>query len=188
MATVFFFKENNTNDRDCVKYLDIHSGMPQICGTCFSGMWGDYPAYENVTTILTEGEYNALCHVKDADNDMDMQAIFFKLNSYENDELFEKVQQEEIEYLMDEYNLDEKEVIGIFNDYTEYYRDRSIVSYVYDNAYDLGYATADEWGYLNNDNIPNMERYFDFQQFGEDLCDDYDYYELDDGRIVSLNY
>lgn len=188
MATVFFFKENDTNDRDCVKYLRLDNGAPSVCGACFWGMWGEYPAYESVTTILTEYEYNALCHDKAADNDNDLSPIFDKLRSEENDKLFEQVQQEEIEYLMDEYNLDEQEVLDIFEDYSEPYRDRGIVGCVYNDAYDLGYEMASEYGYICNDNLANMERYFDFEKFGEDLTDDYYYYELSDGRIVSLNY
>lgn len=188
MATVFFFKENNTNDRDCVKYLRLGDGLPHVCGACFWGMWGEYPAYENVTTILTEDEYNALCHDKAADNDNDLSPIFDKLRSEENDKLFEQVQQEEIEWLMDEHNLDEQEVLDIFADYGEPYRDRGIVSYVYDDAYDLGHETAWSCGYMDRNNENIMERYFDFEQFGEDLAGDYDYFELEDGRIVSLNY
>lgn len=186
MATVFFFKENDTDDRDCVKYLRLGDGMPRVCGACFSGMWGEYPAYENVTTILTEDEYNALCH--DTNGDDSMSPIFDKLRSEENDKVFEQVQQEEIEWLMNEYNMDEQDVDDIFTDYGEPYRDRAIISYVYNDAYDLGYETASSCGYMDRNNESVMERYFDFEQFGEDLTDDYDYYELKDGRIVSLNY
>ena len=186
MSKLFFFKENDTNDRDCVKYLEIRRGMPYVCGACFSGMWGKYPAYENVTTILTEDEYNTLCHDKTADNEKDISPIFDKLRSEENDKLFEQVQQEEIEWLMNEYNLDEQEVLDIFEDYGESYRDRGIICYVYEDAYDLGYETVCSYGIGDNyESI--MERYFDFKEFGEDLMYDYGYIELNDGRIVSLN-
>lgn len=186
MSKLFFFKENDTNDRDCVRYLDVDSlnrGNVSICGACFWGTFG-YPAYENVTTVLAEDEYHLLFNHKDED----LTAIVEKLRSEENDKLFEKVQQEEIDYLMDEYNLDEQEVLDIFEDYSEPYRDRGIVGCVYNDAYDLGYEMASEYGYICNDNIANMERYFDFGKFGEDLLDDYGYYELGDGRVVSLNY
>ena len=34
-----------------------------------------------------------------------------------------------------------------------------------------------------------MNRYFDYDKFGEDLVnEDENYLELDDGRVVSLNY
>ena len=79
-------------------------------------------------------------------------------------------------------------MLGIFEDYNGSYRDRGIISYVYDDAYDLGNETAHSCGYIDRNNVHIMERYFDFEKFGEDLLDDYDYYELKDGRVVSLNY
>lgn len=186
MSKLFFFKENDTNDRDCVRYLDVYSlnkGNVSICGACFWGTFG-IPAYKNVTTVLTEDEYYLLFNY----NGEDLTAIVEKLRSRKNDKLFELVQEEEIEYLMDEYNLDEEEVLGIFEDYNGSYRDRGIISCVYDDAYDLGNETAHSRGYINGSNVDVMERYFDFEKFGEDLLDDYDYYELKDGRVVSLNY
>lgn len=185
MSKLFFFKENDTNDRDCVRYLDIDKGYVSVCGACFWGKFGN-PSYENVTTILTEDEFYTVWNTHDY-YALNMDAIIDKLRSEENDKLFEQVQQEEIEYLMDEYNLDEQEVLDIFADYGEPYRDRGIVGYVYDDAYDLGYETAWSCGYVDNRN-DIVSRYFDFEKFGEDLTDDYDYFELDDGRIVSLNY
>ena len=188
MATYFFFKENDTNDRDCVKYLEIRNGVPNnVCGACFSGMWREYPAYENVTTILTEDEYNTLCNAKFADNNLSLTSIITKLCGADNDELFGKVQLEEIEYLMNEYNLDEQEVLDIFDEYTEPYRDRGIISYVYEDYEDLGYETAWSYGYIGRDLENVMERYFDFEKFGEDLAEEEWYYELSDGRIVYLN-
>lgn len=186
MSKLFFFKENDTNDRDCVRYLDVDSlnrGYTSICGACFWGNFG-HPAYENVTTILTEDEYNLVL----GSGERDMSTIIEKLRSEENDKLFEQVQQEEIEYLMDEYNLDEQEVCEIFDNYNGSYRDRGIIGTIYDDAYDLGYDMASGCGYIGRENEHIMERYFDFGKFGEDLLDDYDYYELSDGRVVSLNY
>lgn len=89
---------------------------------------------------------------------------------------------------MDEYNLDEEEVEKIFNEYYLEYRDRGIISCVFANAYDCGYEEAWGYGYIENGNTV-QERYFDFEKFGQDLADeDERYLELDDGRIVVLNY
>lgn len=180
MSKVFFFKENDTNDRDCVRYLRLGEGVPLVCGACFCGETKQV-AYENITTILTKDEYDSFWAGDNA-----LSPIFDKLRSEENDKLFEQVQQEEIEYLMDEYNLDEQDVDDIFTDYGEPYRDRGIVGYVYDDYYDLGYETAWSCGYVNNNDVTS--RYFDFEEFGEDLTNDYDHLELRDGRIVRLNY
>lgn len=185
MSKLFLFKEN-TDDRDCVRYVDSYSlneGGVRVCGACFYGSFGNVP-YENVTTILTEEEYNLMLN----HNGEDLSEIIDRLRGEENQKLFESVQAEEIEWLMDEYDLSEEEVLDIFEDYDGSYRDRSIINHVYENAYDIGYQMASEWGYICNDNLQNMERYFDFEKFGEDLADDYYYFELSDGRIVSLSY
>lgn len=189
MATVFFFKENDTNDRDCVRYINeaaIQRGYISVCGACFSGKFGN-PSYEDITTILTEQEFNTLWNARDYDA-ATMDSIMNKLRSDANKRLFERVQQEEVECIVDEHDIDADEVWEIFNDYGSDYCDRGMICDVYKNTYDLGYETAYEWGYINKDNEMNMERYFDFEKFGEDLCCDGDYYELNDGRVVYLNY
>ena len=108
--------------------------------------------------------------------------------SDENEELFNEIIEEEKEYLMDEYNLDEDDIEQIFDRYYLDYRDRGIVGSVFDDTYDLGYETAWSLGCVNNDDSI-MSRYFDFEKFGEDLVnDDENYLQLNDGRCVSLNY
>jgi len=114
--------------------------------------------------------------------------VYNKLNSEENQELFEEVQQEEIQYLMEKYNLSEEDVENIFNEYYLAYRDRSIVSSVYSDSAELGYEEAWELGYINDKDWISCE-YFDTDRFGEDLVNKSErYLELDDGRVVSLNY
>ena len=186
MTKLFFFKENDTDDRDCVCYIDtdaIKRGYVGVCGACFSGKLGN-PSYENVTTVLTKEEFNILWNARDYNADFD--AIIAKLQSKENDMLFERVSQEEAEWLMDEYNLNEDDIEYIFNEYYGNYRDRAIVSYVYDDAYDLGYDIASQYFDASESLI---ERYFDFGQFGEDLIsEDECYEELGNGRVVAFNY
>ena len=88
---------------------------------------------------------------------------------------------------MDEYSLDKTDVEKIFNEYGLDYRDRGIVSCIFNDTYDLGYEEAYSCGYLSNDNSV-MERYFDFEKFGEDLLENENYLQLDDNRVVVLNY
>ena len=190
----FLFKENGTNDRDCVRYVELKDlkenhiccdGKFNVHGACFSmSLKGDNISYEDITTILTEEEFKALCNP----DGKDLTSIIEKLESEENTELFEQIIEEEKEYLMDEYNLDEDDIETIFDNYGLDYRDRAVVGYVYEDTYDLGYETAWSCGYVgNNDSI--MDRYFDFEKFGEDLVnDDECYCQLADGRCVSLNY
>jgi len=190
MANVFFFKENDTDDRDCVRYLDMSSikrGYIGVCGACYSGKFGEV-SYENVTTILTEEEFYTIWNARDYDASA-MDSILEKLRSYENDELFERVKQEEAEWLMDEYNFDEEDVEAIFDESYNGYYDRGLVSCVYDDSYDLGYETAHSCGYIDRSNESIVERYFDFGQFGEDLInEDEGYVELSDGRVAVLNF
>ena len=87
---------------------------------------------------------------------------------------------------MDKYNLDEEDVEYIFDSYGLDYRDRGIVSYVFNDAYDLGYEEAYSLGYVKRNSV--SERYFDFEKFGEDLLEEEQYLELNDGRCVYLNY
>ena len=117
-----------------------------------------------------------------------IQPIYDKLLSEENEKFFEAIIEEEKEYLMDEYNLDEEDIDTIFDNYGLDYRDRAVVGYVYDDAHDLGYNEAYNLGYIN-DNDSIASRYFDFEAFGEDLVsEDECFCELADGRVVSLCY
>lgn len=190
----FLFKENETDYRDCVRYVDLEDlkknhtcidGKFNVHGACYSMSLKEEDAdYGNITTILTEEEYKMLCNP----DGKDFASIIEKLESEENEELFKRIIEEEKEYLMDEYNLNEDDIEHIFDNYGLDYRDRAIVGYVYKDTYDLGYEMAWSCGYVgNNDSI--MNRYFDFEKFGEDLVnDDYDYCQLADGRCVYLMY
>lgn len=194
---IFLYKDNS-DDRDCVAYVQIEDlEKNHLCcdnhfnkhGSCYScslmdnGKYGI--PYEDIeTTILTEEEYHTLCNPKNKD----LTAIITKLKSEDNQKLFEKVIKEEIEYLIDEYALSEENIKEIFDNYYLDYRDRSIVGCVYDDAHDCGYEEAINLGYVDNKD-PIATRYFDFEQFGQDLVDWNDsYLKLDNGRIVYLNY
>lgn len=189
----FLFKENGTDDRDCVRYIDLENlkknhvcidGKFNVHGACYSKSLKEEDAdYENITTILTEEEYKMLCNPKGKD----FTGVIAKLESVENQKLFEQVIEEEKEYLMGEHYLDEDDIDTIFDNYGLDYRDRAVVGYVFKDAYDLGYEEAWSLGYINN-NDSIASRYFDFEAFGEDLKDEEYYCELADGRIVSLMY
>lgn len=189
----FLFKENETNDRDCVRYVDLEDlkknhvcidGKFNVHGACYSmSLKEESASYENITTILTEEEYKMLCNPAG----QNLTEIIEKLESEENGKLFEEVVEEEKEYLMDEYGFNEEDIEQIFDEYYLDYRDRGIVGCVFKDAYDLGYEEAYSLGYVDNRNSI-VERYFDFEQFGEDLLDEEQYMQLDDGRCVYLNY
>ena len=192
---VFLYKVNS-NDRDCVAYMNLNDlkenhlcidGKFNIHGACYCGsLGGAYhnAKYENIKTVLTEEEYNLLCNPKG----QDLTEIIKKLESEENEKLFAEIQEEEKEYLMEEYNLNEDDIEEIFDSYYLDYRDRAVVGCIFDDAYDLGYEEAWSCGYISNNENDIASRYFDFEKFGEDLLQDDPYIQLSDGRCVILNY
>lgn len=209
---VFLYKDN-TDDRDCCAYIETKAerwecnhyfGGVTLHGACYCN--SNFANYEDIKTVLTEDEYNQLIKFNEEINGLGygivkgderykkgielckaIQPVYDKLLSKENEEFFEQIQEEEKEYLMDEYNLDEDDIDMIFNNYGLDYRDRAVVGYVFEDAYDLGYEEAWSLGYVNNDDSITS-RYFDFEAFGKDLKYDENYCELADGRIVSLMY
>ena len=214
MSKVFLYKEIDCNDRDCCAYIESrpmrfecnhYFGGVNLHGSCYCG--SKFAPYEEIKTVLTKDEYDALIkfskeikrigygvtigderYKKGLELCEGIQYVYDKLNSEENQKLFKEVQQEEIEYLMEEHDLSDEDVKKIFNEYAQVYRDRSIVGSVYEDYEELGYEEAWSMGYIK-DNDPISMRYFDTEKFGEDLVnDDGRYLELNDGRIVSLNY
>lgn len=215
---VFLYKIINRDDRDCVVYIP-NTPMSFECGHYFSSVYlqgscffgGKFEDYSNIKTILTENEYQQLIDFNNAITNLGygisigddrynkgialckaIQSIYDKLNSKENEELFEKVWLEEKQYLMEEFSLDDEEIELILDNYTLDYKDRSIIGYIFDNAYDCGYEEAFQLG-ISNNNIETwrkdiMENYFDFESFGESIGNDECHCTLPDGRIVSLNY
>lgn len=190
----FLFKDNS-EDRDCCAYVRIedlktaHRGIDgkfNIHGACYSKSLKNVN-FEDVKTILSEPEFDTLCNY----NGEDLTEIINKLLSEENEALFEEVQEEEAEFLRDEYALYEEELEAIFEKYYLDYRDRAVVGCVFKDAYDLGYEEAYSLGIIDNHMEKSgfdYDRYFDFEKFGEDLTEEESYCELPDGRIAYLCY
>lgn len=210
---LFLYREKDSDDRDCCAYIEAKNprwecnhyfGSITLHGACYSGH--DFLSYDEIETVLTKAEYEELIAYDKAINDLGygikkgderynkgielskgIQHIFDKLNSNEAKEFQEHIIESEIEYLKDEYSLSDEDIEKIFDEYYLDYRDRGIVGCVFNDSSDLGYEEAWSLGYIKNgDTI--AERYFDYEKFGEDLLEDENYLELDDGRVVSLNY
>lgn len=211
---VFLYKEQNTEDRDCVKYVELNRigrlecdhYFPNIgtSGACFSGSLDiDQIDFDNITSILTQNEFFQLDQYNKAIHELgygitkgderyqkgielynSIKPILEKLESEENQTLFEQVQQEEKEYLMEEYSLDEEEADFIFNNYGLDYRDRGIVGYIFSDIDEAAHEEADQLGYVTQ----GKERYFNYETFGEDLLDGENYVEMPDGKIIRYMY
>lgn len=212
MKKVFLYRVKDTDDRDCCAYIDEkpnrfecghYFGRPILHGSCYCN--SDWEEYDNIETILTREEYMTLVRFDRAIAELgyriekgderykrginmcaDVQYVYEKLNSAEAEEFFLKIQESEKEFLMEEYELSEDDVEDIFNNYCGEYRDRSIVSCVFKDTYECGYEQAYSLGYVSRNTT--VERYFDFEKFGEDLIEDDWFHKLDDGRVVYLNY
>jgi hypothetical protein len=213
---VFFFRNDaEEGGRDWIKYLsvderDLGAGHGlSICGACFIGENLKEIDTKTVTTFLKKKELKALFNY-DAEIDKlgysfsirenpekmakatelynEIAPIIEKLKSEENQKFFEKkILPEEMDYLKDEFNLSDKDLETIFDDYYQEYRDRAVVGYVFKDTEDLGREEAFSLGIFNKDN-ERLEQYFNYEDFGSDLLNDDEYVELDDGRIARLSY
>ena len=218
MKKVFLYRIKNSNDRDCVAYID-NDPLRFECGhyfrdvvlqgSCYSVH--DFEHYDNIETVLTREEYNKLLEFSSKIKELrygitvgderyelgvklceEIQPIYDKLNNQENQEFFDKISQEEMDYLKEEYNISDSNIDKILDNYDLDYKDRSIICGIYDNAYDLGYEEALSTGLISNSsewNIQLLEKYFDYENYGNDLIQNNDdYVELKDNRIVRLSY
>lgn len=185
----FAYKIKNSNDRDCVAYIDTKKYKNQItnypvgvegsCYCCQIDTHTKFTNYSELETILTENEYNLLL----SPNEVDLTCIMEKLESEENQVFFENVIQEEIEYLKDEFYLSDKNIEEIFMYYFLDYKDRSIISAIYDSVEDLAVEIVEEFY-----NIPDiLKNYIDYNSFGENELLENEYIELSDDRVVRLS-
>ncbi len=210
---VFLYRIKNSDDRDCCAYIDANGpefvcnhyfSSLNICGSCYSG--SDWAAYDDIETILTRAEYNLLLKYKDEPYKLGygitkgdsryqkgikiinkIKPIIDKLKSDEAQEFFDRISSEEIEVLKEGYRLNDSDIECILNEYPLDYRDRSIVSAVYSDMDDLGREEAWAYGYINRENESFMDRYFDYEKFGEDLVRDDEFFvEISYNRAVRI--
>ena len=181
-------------------------GGLHIESACFSGFEKEFRNlvennFEELETILTKDEFIKLFKLNDElkalgygiEKDSDkynkgleiikeyQDTIEKKLQSNENKELFEKVIEDEKEYVKKEYNLSDLEVDDIFENYGLEYQDRAIISHIFRDFDDMVYEEKFNFGY-------DEQPYFDDESFGYDLLESENYYKLDSGKIVSYNY
>jgi len=205
---MFIFKETNTDDRDCVNYIERptfdcghYFGGINLKGACFS-MSLKFP--KNIKTILTKEERVQLLNYNVEINKLgydikggsqkykkglklleEIENVFKKLEGEENTKLFKEVQEEEREYLSEEHQLTEKDIDDIFNQYYLEYRDRGCLGAIYRDKDQMGMELVDVYCL----DIPEgMKQYFNYEEFADDLLNDDNYIELDCGQCVSLNY
>lgn len=210
---MFLGKIKNSDDRDCVKYMefigfecDHYFGGLRIDGACSGGSIDEIKDnIDNFESILTKEELLRLFELDKMLDDLGYgiekgsekynkgieilneyeNTIGKKLASEENEKLFKKIIEEEKEIMKEKWGLTDKDIEDIFYAYDLEYRDRAIIGYVYSDAFDLG---ENEFDCIYYDLDDNIKKYIDYEKFGNDLLSDDYYIELDDGRVVSLNY
>ena len=214
MSMVFLYREKSADDRDCCAYIDVTAPKFE-CGHYFGGLGIDGACYscsltadyDEVETVLTREEFDTLKVAAERINELgygitegdarykvgleikrDIAPIMEKLQSDEARKFQDRIIESEMEFLKEEYGLDDNDIEDIFDEYYLDYKDRGCVSCVFNDTEECGYEEAWSLGYISpNDSISS--RYFDYAKFGEDLVsDDERYLKLNDGRVVCLNY
>ncbi len=209
MEKIFLYRIKNSDDRDCCAYLKDrpiqficgnYFGRIILHGSCYSN--SNWKSYDEIETILTKDEYETL---READKEITAlgysiepsseryqigialakktKPIFDKLKGKKAKRFFKRIVEDEKRIVMDDFGLDEDEVEESFDNYPYDYQDRSIIGAVYYDAEELGREEACALGYVNEGVC--VERYFDFERFGNDLVEGKNYQELASGKCVS---
>lgn len=205
----FLYRIKNCDDRDACAYIENKTTLFS-CGHYFSGInlhgacycGNDFMQYDEIETILSVEEYNELILIDKELSSLGygikiddirykkgmelcerLKPILDKLNSQEATQFFEKIIEEEKEIAMDQYNLSKEEIDEVFDNYFLDYQDRSIIGAIYYNYEELGEEYADSIGLFNSCDY-SIGRHFNYESFGQELCETGDYYELPSGKII----
>ena len=214
MEKVFFLaKEKNTDDRDCVKYIEFKgfecghyfSGL-HIVGACFSGFEKELRDivendFDKLETILTQDEFRQLFKLNDElkdlgygiEKDSEKYQKGLKIMEKYEKTIKNKLLSDENEKLFEKVIADEKEYVR-----NEYNINELEVDDIFEN-YGLEYqdraiiscifSDFDDMVYEEKISYGyDEQQYFDDESFGYDLLESERYYQLDNGKIVSYNY
>lgn len=212
MKYLFIAKEKNTNDRDCVKYIEVsgfecghYFGGIRICGACFSGFEKELREmvennFEKLETILTRDEFLKLFELND-----ELKSLGYGIEKDSNrynkgiellneiNKIVEKLRSKENKELFEKVIADEKEYAK-----NEYNLSDLEVDDIFEN-YGLDYQDRGIIACIFRDFDEMVEEekfsfgydkqpYFDDESFGNDLLDSAEYQILDSGKIVLYNY
>lgn len=183
-------------------------GNRNFVGPNFSTSFGISPCfnknskdleYEELETPLTEIDYKRLVEIekllkdlgygieKDSDKykkgKLLCQEFINILEQYttNNQEITNKIKQDEAKQMMDKYNLSSDQVKEIIENYPGDYWDKGIIINIFEDSKELAEHNFYEFYGDTND---VLKEYFNFEKFGEYIIQDENYYELDDGRII----
>ena len=138
--------------------------------------------FDDVETWVTKDVFNRM---KNTDSNDTFNDVVDMIANGEHEEFETYVRESEIEKMCDEYALDEEDVEEVlYNYHNNDYFDMSVISYVWNDAYDVAENYIDE--YCNIESW--LTSYIDYEGLGEAIIEDGYYYELYDGRVVEYNY
>lgn len=138
--------------------------------------------FDDVETWLTEDVFSRM---KNTDGNDTFSDVVDMIANREHEEFETYVRESEIEKICEEYALDEEDVEEVLYNYNNNdYFDISVISYVWNDAYDVAENYVDECC-----NIESwLANYIDYEGLGEAIIEDGYYYELHDGRVVEYSY
>lgn len=213
MKEIFLAKIKDSDDRDCVYYIEFcgfecghYFGGLHLSGTCFSGFVKEFREivtnnFDKLETILTKDEFIKLFELHDKikalgygiekDSERYRQGIQI-IEEYQNT-IEKKLLSEENKQLFEKVENDEKKYIK-----DEYSLSDDEINEIFDN-YNLDYRDRAIVGTIFNDKDEMIEEakwsfgyenqpYFDDEAFGNDLLSDKNYLELKSGKIVKYVY
>ena len=138
--------------------------------------------FDDVETWLTEDVFNRMKNTDGSDTFSDVADM---IANGEHKEFETYVRESEIEKICEEYALDEDDAEEVLYNYNNNdYFDISVISYVWDDAYDVAKNYIDE--YCNIESF--IANYIDYDGLGEVIVNDDYYYTLSDDRIVEYSY
>ena len=194
----FLLKINRENQAPIVVYVDpatLRKGhfYLSFCPSPYNvyGMlYGGEVKYSDLTTLLTEEEFKAICcddninyHavICNAESKgINIPAILNKVESEENEKLFEQVIQEEKDYLINKEGMREDDVNYLFDCLGDR-KDSSALYGLFKNEKELGEYYVDD----NYDVDSFLENYIDYEAIGRNLLeDDSRYLKLPSGLIA----
>ena len=189
-AFAFYDKENNLiyhveigqlqrfcNDELTLDWLTSGFG----CGT-HSSWTRIYNEFDNVETILTKEQFDMLANRIPITKD-GIKAIIEILNSDENEQLLNKIVDQELLVLQDIYSLEDEDIKELKMDYDIYYLDRNCVAQVFKDYEELGRFIIEESYNLPRELYP----YFNYENYGYDVVnEESQYINLVDGRIIEI--
>lgn len=177
------------NEYDGCRYIELNSdgtihldcsGKPIVSNArCVTRI---YENFEDVETWITKDVFDRM---KNGDGNDAFSDVVDMIANGEHEEFETYVRESEIEKMCEEYALDEEDVEEVLYNYNNNdYFDISVISYVWDDAYNVAENYIDE--YCNIDSF--LTSYIDYNGLGEAIIEDGYYYELYDGRVVEYNY